>query len=521
MARVTDRTLMTAGAWLGHPVTLAATAVLLLNDHLLKRLWPGLVTGKLSDVAGMLVAPPLLALAAAPVLRLVTARDSRSARNCRGARDSRGARGGDIASRAALAAILLTGAVFTVVKTTATGAQAAADVWALFTPSARVVADPSDLVALPALGLAWLVRSHAVGTSARVRRAVRRARLAVALPAALLAVTATAAAPPAPSALDVEAHDAVIVVYLNNFRFFEGSGLATSDQGRTWHRWESPGAKERRTAACVPDRPSRCYRLVPARLAVEQSDDAGATWSPSWAVSPGRQRFLDRLHHDDYLYGGADSAVSTDVAVLSVPGGHVVAVANGTEGVALRDVSGRWHRLGFSAKDGLSEQTATPLSDPGKHIQAETGTAVLAALTVLLAALAVAGLWRSSPVGFTVLAFLVWIGVCVMVKGPPGLFGLPYAVFGLLLAAGAAAGLVGVAQHAYWQGLGSIVAAPLTFAAVYLPFVGWSAGWPDDYGTAVLLAFVLCLLALAAGAHVAVRARGGYRRVLRDLRARP
>ncbi|MEU7914011.1 hypothetical protein, partial [Microbispora bryophytorum] len=65
MARMTDRSRVTAGAWLGHPATLTAIAVLLVNDHLLKRLWPGMVTGKLSDVAGMLVAPPLLALAAA------------------------------------------------------------------------------------------------------------------------------------------------------------------------------------------------------------------------------------------------------------------------------------------------------------------------------------------------------------------------------------------------------------------------------------------------------------------------
>ncbi|WP_345393526.1 hypothetical protein [Nonomuraea salmonea] len=32
--------------------------VLLVNDHLLKAAFPGVVTGKLSDVAGLLVAPP-------------------------------------------------------------------------------------------------------------------------------------------------------------------------------------------------------------------------------------------------------------------------------------------------------------------------------------------------------------------------------------------------------------------------------------------------------------------------------
>ncbi len=45
------------GAPLLHPVALAAISVLVLNDHLFKARYPGLVTGKLSDLAGMIVAP--------------------------------------------------------------------------------------------------------------------------------------------------------------------------------------------------------------------------------------------------------------------------------------------------------------------------------------------------------------------------------------------------------------------------------------------------------------------------------
>jgi hypothetical protein len=48
---------------LTHPVWLVSLGVLALNDHVLKGsgLLPGAVTGKLSDVAGMFVAPVLLA----------------------------------------------------------------------------------------------------------------------------------------------------------------------------------------------------------------------------------------------------------------------------------------------------------------------------------------------------------------------------------------------------------------------------------------------------------------------------
>lgn len=53
-----------------HPVTLAALTTLVLNDHVLKWTWPGWITGKLSDVAGLILVPIVLAA----VLR-VTRRD--------------------------------------------------------------------------------------------------------------------------------------------------------------------------------------------------------------------------------------------------------------------------------------------------------------------------------------------------------------------------------------------------------------------------------------------------------------
>ncbi|WP_432932755.1 hypothetical protein ACQPZZ_15820 [Microbispora sp. CA-135349] len=509
----------TAAAWLGHPATLAAIAVLLVNDHLLKRLWPGVVTGKLSDVAGMLVAPPLVALAAAlPSALAATLAVRRPAAPAPGSA-SRGAAvaPGEAGRRTALAAIALTGAVFALVKTTPFGARAAAEAWSLFTPSAGVVMDPADLVALPALGLAWLVRLRAVGTAARVRRAVRRARLLVALPTAVLAVTATAAPFIPPSAVHVEAHDAVIVVYTNGY---PRSGVATSDQGRTWHRWTSPPAeKSSRTTACVPGEPRRCYRVVPPLLLVEQSDNGGATWTTAWEVPAARRHYMYR-NLDTYEGDRADRAESMAVAVLPVPGGHLVAVANGRDGVALRDVAGRWHRLGLLGYEDLSEQAAIPLSTPGEHIEAETGTAYLVALTVLLAALGFAGCRRRSPFGFTTAGFLSWVGLYMTVKGPPGLYGLPFTLIGVPLVTIGGIVLACIAAYTRTRGLASIVAAPLTFAAIYLPYRGWSAGWPGDYGTATLLAIVLCGAAVVLGAYPAIRARGGYGRVARALRSR-
>jgi cysteine-rich repeat protein len=61
-----SRSHVAMGRVLGHPYLLASLALLVVNDHLLKGsgLLPGALTGKLSDVAGMFVAPALLAFLA-------------------------------------------------------------------------------------------------------------------------------------------------------------------------------------------------------------------------------------------------------------------------------------------------------------------------------------------------------------------------------------------------------------------------------------------------------------------------
>jgi hypothetical protein len=48
------------GAGIRHPVALAAIAVLVLNDHYLKAAYPGFITGKLSDAAGLIFFPLFL-----------------------------------------------------------------------------------------------------------------------------------------------------------------------------------------------------------------------------------------------------------------------------------------------------------------------------------------------------------------------------------------------------------------------------------------------------------------------------
>lgn len=130
-----------------HPAALAAIALLVVNDWVLKPRWGGALgsaaTGKLSDVAGLAFAPVVLSSAIGLVLALAA---------------RLGARIDPSLSRRRLAlCTLATGAVFAAVKLDASAARAvvAAVSW-LGRPGA-IALDPSDLWCLPALAVALAI----------------------------------------------------------------------------------------------------------------------------------------------------------------------------------------------------------------------------------------------------------------------------------------------------------------------------------------------------------------------------
>jgi hypothetical protein len=127
-----------------HPIAIAAVIVLVVNDWALKpSSAPGWLTGKLSDLAGLVVAPLALSAAAGLVLWLAA---------------RLGARVDPHLTRRRLAiAIALTGLVFAAVKLWPALAAALAAAWRAVLPGARLVSDPTDLLALPALAIAaWI-----------------------------------------------------------------------------------------------------------------------------------------------------------------------------------------------------------------------------------------------------------------------------------------------------------------------------------------------------------------------------
>lgn len=139
-----------------HPIALAAAVVLVVNDWLLKPSpAPVWLTGKLSDLAGLVLAPVALTAAVGLVL-WVAAR--------------LGSRVDPWLTRRRLAiAIAATAAVFAAVKLSPAVAARVGAIWGHVARGAHLVADPTDLLALPALAVAWWIGERELAWIASAR----------------------------------------------------------------------------------------------------------------------------------------------------------------------------------------------------------------------------------------------------------------------------------------------------------------------------------------------------------------
>ncbi|MBO3742556.1 hypothetical protein [Actinoplanes flavus] len=433
-------------AWLGHPVSMAALVLLIVNDHVWKAAHPGWVTGKLSDAAGLVVAPPLLAA--------VT---------------------GLIAPRARFrwvtpGAILAVGVGFAMVKTMGYAAALASDAWSLVTPS-LVRVDPSDLLALPFLAVAWWVARQEPRPAPQWLKALR---LAVFLPLALAGVAATSAIP------SPDAHTVVVdpdgALYLGADTLGDGAPWAVSrDGGLTFV--SSAGPRAGRAPQCSRSEPVVCYQPVHRRIAVESRTGAGP-WRLSWEISEGAVAELS----DAYPHPDSHRLYSVALAVLDVPGGHVVAVANGRDGFAVRDVAGNWRRIGFPTS--THDIAPVPLDEArsaGDFV--ETGPFALGfALFLGGLVLTLVAVRRARSVGAS--ARLYWL---LLPLGAASCCALPI-------------NLVSTADgDSMFRGFGAVTWVPLAMAVVIGPVVALRAGrrpLSQGLGAALLIAGVFIIAEL-------------------------
>jgi hypothetical protein len=474
--------------WLAHPATIVSVVVLVVNDHLLKAAYPGPVTGKLSDLAGLVVAPPLLALLATVLVPRLPGRF------------------------AAIGSTAATGVGFAVVKCTSAGAAAASAAWSVVNGPSMVGADPTDLFALPGLGIAWWVWTRVRDRPAPTRL-VRLVRVAVLLPAAALAVAATSA-PNHPYAASVAQWDGAIVLG-------EGNGYhddvnetwqwqrISEDGGQTWRELE-PAERERVAHAlrdgpvpeldCVPGRPTDCFRVVPGHLRVEETHDGGFRWTTSWELSDEDRERLARRYPD--LGDPREQLASRALVVqpTTSSGRYVVVVANGRDGYLMREESGQWRRIGFGADDYPYFSDAPPVGGDS-WLPYELMWGLLGAVLSLAAATEL--LRRARPRSWR---WLDKAGLAVLLAGVVVLFAaawLQYANEPMAPAAWALGGLMTLGGLALWlallvvgralsgrQWLVVVPTAALTGAFLTLPLAGvvdLPAGYPLTAIAAVLV----------------------------------
>ena len=341
---------------------------------------------------------------------------------------------------------------------------------------------------------------------------------------AVLAIAATSA-PDFPDGVAVTVQDDLILVGQSNAYFKSGRDVrlwrASDDGGRTWRYLDSSEATETvgrlsmvevtQREACAPEDRLRCYRAVPGHLRVEESGDGGRTWTVSWQVTDSQRHRLARAYPS---LGNAEVYLSSNaLAVQSVPGGHVVVVANGRDGYARRDVDGTWRRIGFgdTTVDGvlIAEEVAPLEPGPFPTLWREITLAVLAGL--LAAAVGALRAIGRPTVGAVLSGVAVGLGATGMLLGAlmgqarDDLIAGPFAVLmafgGLVAAFGGtlAALIVAGGRQALSPGRMLLVAGigVATTALGVAVFSGWLAD-RYTYRPAVLTALALSVAGVVA-----------------------
>lgn len=487
---------MAAQRALVHPVSLAAIALLIVNDFVLKAAWPGVVTGKLSDFAGLVFFPLLLAI---PLGRVVRSRTATIA-----------------------IAIGITGTWFAAMKVSSFAAAATESLVEIVLSASTIIVDPTDLLALVSLVVAYVLYqraatdtrgAHRLRTASAVRPSRRFVVISVIAVAALASI-ATSIPPESRGYTDLFAEDG---------RVFAGEddggqldleyNYVSLDGGLSWQNISGQGIPAPQPVtrirdvgpACLSGQSNTCFRIDGSSV-VEESSNGGETWVVSWSLPGGRERFLSRYGSPSDPY----DVKSWDLVVVGTPG-NTLLVAMGDDGVLRRTVDGTWTR------DVL--RTAEPLVEAGANIYPE----VVAILTLATFALAGAALrsrrlvdlqrpiGRLVSTGLAILpATLILAAYAWEASEGSGTFGLVFVIVGPV---SAWVGLAAVA--ALWSRIieqdrqtgrrlllrstGAILGAAVVASVA---FYAWSAGWIQSWLVATALAVSASAAILWIGWHV-------------------
>ena len=290
---------------LSHPVSVGAILVLLINDHLLRHLWPSWWTGKIGDIAWLIFAPLVVAL----VVSLVLPHRKQAV----------------IALAVASVAI-----VFAVGKTIPAVAEVITQsLTFVFHQPFQLIADSTDLIALPAELAAWFVWKTERQAGSKSRSSSR-----------WLWPVAAAFATIANMGM---AHNGVICLTR------QGDGVIAAqadfetytsmDGGLNWQASgpESPGSRPDCGLEEEIQTPQGLYRFTQQNI--QLSVNNGQTWVQEIAFrgEEPRYAYYDRFRPEGY---GARPGVFD--ALYDEASGNLV-VAMGQDGILARTPDGTWH----------------------------------------------------------------------------------------------------------------------------------------------------------------------------------
>ena len=475
-------TLRKALRLLVHPAALAAIALLLLNDHLLRRLWPSPVTDKLGDFAWLFFMPfAVTAVFAA----------------CWPGRGPRRSRALPVLAFGGVAAVFALAKTLPAAHATVVRLASAA-----FGFEVGWRHDPSDLIALVALGLAaWLWRR--TPTPAPRASNLRSAGWVALGLAALLTVANSPA--PEPGIYCLEARDGELMAYAGY------SAHRSVDGGLTWATLPSgprggcPNPWSNASGAMVtvedPAEPQRAYRYTPGGP-IEISEDGGASWQPSYepATTTEAMRARTSREHPNMMFRPAP----LDGAVDRVTGNAVFAM--GQAGVLVREAgAGAWREA------PVGEFKPATASGAGDALSLLLGEALLALAAALLALAVFAtpilargkALWIVALVaGWGIWTVTLFVFSPALAAGYGAAFGyIALLALAALLLVTTIVALVGFAQH----GRAALGRALLISAAVallfFVPFIFWATNALPRYLLAAAFGTALAVAAIIAGSR--------------------
>lgn len=465
-----------AVAALTHPATLLAMGLLVLNDFVLKVVFPSWFTGKLSDFSGLFFLPLLLAAA----LSLIPWNMMRRT------------------PAPLVVGVAVTAIWFGLVKAVPAANAAFVDGAARLGFPVRLLLDPSDLIALLVLPFTWMVWKSAETSTLLLRRAW------VAIPIAALLLMADAAAP------DLGVQCVAVVGDSLRVEVPYRSSYESKDGGRTWQpytEWEKYTCPSERAVMLDENNPVQ-YRWT-AGEKIERSQDGGATWSVDLQLAPisePQRAYVQKVNDQNAEYGqGPFSAVED-------PNTGNIVFAMGHEGVLLREPSGEYRWV------GIEEYNSTVLQamPPGGQFTLLGGELFLtvAAMMMAFSTLAVAlhrRWWRILKV---IIGWLIWsFSLFVM---PPAISSGPYTqalyvlailgalVWGLLCVID---DLIGFARAHRWPPKNAYLYAAVVGLAYFAPLLLWSFELLPHYQSAVLISFILAALACGLGLRQIRQAR--------------